>query len=88
MEYTIEFGAVLVLIVIVALAIWSTYWKNEIKITVDQRNRLKCCGQLLPTRFQFSKTSKTDVIHIESLKSPAPRVTTAARQRKTIARQQ
>ena len=65
MEYTIEFGIALVIILVIAMVFWGIYWKNEIQYTLTQRDKLKECIPLVPTK--FSTTRKTDVITIESL---------------------
>ena len=85
MEYTIEFGAALIVILFAAMIFWGVYWKNEIKATFSQRDRLKSCSRLEP--IQFSTVRKTDVIQIESLKHQAA-ATQLQRQRKSVAGQQ
>jgi len=69
MEYTIEFGTALVIILIAAMVFWGIYWKNEIKDVINQREKLKDCGKLGP--IQFSTVRKTDVITIKSLQHHA-----------------
>ena len=69
MEYTIEFGAALIVILLAAMAFWGVYWKNEIRSTLTQREKLKQCGVLEP--IQFSTVRKTDVITIKSLQHHA-----------------
>lgn len=66
MEYTTEFGAILIAILLVAIVFWGIHWKNEVTATFSQRKRLKGCRQLAP--IQFSTTRRTDVITIKSLR--------------------
>ena len=86
MEYTIEFGTALVVILIAAMVFWGIYWKNEIKEVISQREKLKECGKLGP--IQFSTIRKTDVITIESLQHHSAHIKHQAQIRLAAARRQ
>lgn len=65
MEYIVEFGSALIVILIAAMVFWGIHWKNEVLETIALRNKLKKCQDLPP--IQFSTKRKTDIITIESL---------------------
>lgn len=86
MEYTIEFGTALVIILFAAMVFWGIYWKNEIKDVINQREKLKVCTKLDP--IQFSTVRKTDVITIESLQHHGEQITLRPGSRQSAAQRQ